>query len=281
MKTGGRAEKNRIDMKNTGIKSLADNRLLAKKEPSAKKEHSAKKAPTANKKTSAKKKPVAKKKPLAKKQRAKTAPKTSTHVDSIQYLGTTALRSSHPEIRKLKRQGHEPSIHGTKVWRSSFVVMKYLKQHPIPERAKVMDIGCGWGLTGIYLAKRYAAEVTGIDADASVKPYLDAQAKVNGVNISFEQKKFEQIRRHEMRGMHTLVGSDVCFWDEMVHPLYNLVIRATDVGVKQVLIADPGRSPFWKLAKLCEKELDAEVMEISIAKPYKTRKQILVVRPRP
>ena len=201
--------------------------------------------------------------------------------DSIKYLGTTALRASHSEVRKLKREGHQPSIHGTKVWRSSFVLMNYLKQHPIPHQARVMDIGCGWGLTGIFLAKRYHAEVTGIDADASVAPYLAAQARVNSVSINFEHKKFEQIRRHEMRGLHTLVGSDVCFWDEMVQPLFQLIQRAADVGVEQILIADPGRSPFWELAALCEKRFGAEVIEVSIAKPCKTSKQVLIVRPAP
>jgi predicted nicotinamide N-methyase len=199
--------------------------------------------------------------------------------DCVRYLGTTALRSNHPDVKALRRQGHQPSIHGTKVWRSSFVVMKYLKHNPIPEGAKVMDIGCGWGLTGIYLAKRYQAKVTGIDADASVKPYLDAQAKINKVNIQFEHKSIERIRRHEMRGFHTLIGSDVCFWDELVEPLYNLVTRAADVGVRQILIADPGRSPFWELAKRCENKFGGKVQEMSIRKPCKTRKHILILQP--
>ena len=205
--------------------------------------------------------------------------RSKIQADSVHYLGTTALRPNHPEVKALRRQGHQPSIHGTKVWRSSFVVMKYLKRNPIPERAKVMDIGCGWGLTGIYLAKRYQARVTGIDADASVQPYLDAQARVNKVSIHFENKSIERIRRHEMRGFHTLVGSDVCFWDELVDPLYNLVTRAADVGVRQILIADPGRSPFWELARRCESRFGGTVQELSIRKPCKTRKHILVLRP--
>ena len=209
---------------------------------------------------------------------ARPAPSTIQN-DSVRYLGTTALRPNHPEVKALRRQGHQPSIHGTKVWRSSFVVMKYLKRNPIPERAKVMDIGCGWGLTGIYLAKRYQARVTGIDADASVQPYLDAQARINKVNIKFENKSIERIRRHEMRGFHTLVGSDVCFWDELVDPLYNMVTRAADVGVRQILIADPGRSPFWELARRCESRFGGKVQEISIRKPCKTRKHILVLQP--
>ena len=102
---------------------------------------------------------------------------------AVEYLGTQALQSSHPAVRKLRKEGHEPSIHGNKVWRSSFVLMNYMEDYPLPQKARVLDIGCGWGLTGIYMAQRFNAKVVGIDADADVKPFLDAQAAENGVSI--------------------------------------------------------------------------------------------------
>ena len=196
---------------------------------------------------------------------------------AVKYLGTLALQSSHPAVKKLRRNGHEPSIHGNKVWRSSFVLMNYLKANPLPEQARVIDVGCGWGLTGIYLAKRFNAEVTGIDADADVAPFLAAQAAVNEVEIDFQRKKFQQIRKQDMVGVHTLIGADICFWDELVKPLYRLIGRAMDAGVEQVLIADPGRSPFWELGKLCEKKYNATTIERRISKPYQTTKHILLV----
>jgi predicted nicotinamide N-methyase len=196
---------------------------------------------------------------------------------AVKYLGTLALQSSHPAVKKLKREGHEPSIHGNKVWRSSFVLMNYLKANPLPQHARVIDVGCGWGLTGIFLARRFDAQVIGIDADADVQPFLDAQAAVNQVEIEFQRKKFQQISKRNLQGVHTLIGADICFWDEMVQPLYRLVSRAMSAGVEQVLIADPGRSPFWELSKLCEGKFKAHTIERSISKPYKTSKHILVV----
>ena len=204
-------------------------------------------------------------------------PRTEKH--TVEYLDTLALQSTHPAVKKLKRQGKEPSVHGNKVWRSSFVLMNYMEDYPLPKKARVLDIGCGWGLTGIYMARRFNARVVGIDADAEVKPFLDAQAEINGVKIKFEKKKFHQIRKKDMAGVHTIIGGDVCFWDELVQPLYRLVNRAMKSGVKQVLIADPGRSPFWELAELCEEKFNASVVEHRISTPYKTSKQILVVRP--
>ena len=62
--------------------------------------------------------------------RSAHAAQSKIQADSVRYLGTTALRPNHPAVKALRRQGHQPSIHGTKVWRSSFVVMKYLKRNP-------------------------------------------------------------------------------------------------------------------------------------------------------
>jgi predicted nicotinamide N-methyase len=157
--------------------------------------------------------------------------------------------------------------------------MDYLRHYPVPKKARVLDIGCGWGLTGIYLAKRFDAKVIGIDADADVKPFLQAQAAVNKVSIDFQRKKFQQISKRDMQGVHTLVGADICFWDELVQPLYRLIGRAMKAGVEQVLIADPGRSPFWQLGELCEKKFNTSVVERRIDKPYRTSKQILLIRP--
>lgn len=196
----------------------------------------------------------------------------------IRTHGVTALLASHAEIQRLKRGGHTPSIHGNKIWRSCFALIDYLHRHPIPPGSKVMDVGCGWGLTGIYLAKRYGAQVVAIDADDDVEPYLAVHAEANGVDVTFRQQRFQQITTAELKGVHTLVGSDICFWDELTGPLYNLVRRALRAGVSQVLIADPGRPPFWDLAERCEQHLDAEVIEKRISHPVKTSKQLLLVR---
>ncbi len=203
---------------------------------------------------------------------------SSSNPHAVKYLGTLALKSSHPAVKKLRRDGHEPSIHGNKVWRSSFVLMNYLKSKPLPEGARVIDAGCGWGLTGIYLAKRFDARVTGIDADADVAPFLAAQAAINDVEIDFQRKKFHQISKRDLVGVHTLIGADICFWDELVKPLYRLIGRAMSAGVEQVLIADPGRSPFWELGRLCEEKFNATTIERRISKPYNTSKQILAVQ---
>ena len=195
----------------------------------------------------------------------------------IEFAGVSALRASHPEVRRLKREAEEHSAHGNKVWRSSFVLMDYLETHRLPENSKVLDIGCGWGLTGIYLAKKQNARVTGIDIDGSVEPFLKLQAEVNNCEINFQRRKFESLKTAELGEYHTMIGTDICFWDELTNTLFNLIRRALRGGTAQILIGDPGRPPFWELADRCALAFDAEVITRRIDAPYKTEKYILVV----
>ena len=69
------------------------------------------------------------------------------------YKDLKVLKSSHPEVRKIKRQQSGHSAHGNKVWRSSFVMLDYLETCPLEENSHALEIGCGWGLAGLYLKK--------------------------------------------------------------------------------------------------------------------------------
>ena len=65
-------------------------------------------------------------------------------------FGLTVFDTGHPEVRRLQQGAAQPSLHGQKVWRSSFLLMDYLEQHGLTMRARVLELGCGWGLVGIY-----------------------------------------------------------------------------------------------------------------------------------
>ena len=207
-----------------------------------------------------------------------TAQQTTSNNHWIDYLGIKALRSSHPGVRRLKRQqkGYN-SAHGNKVWRSSFVLMDYLTTYPPEENTQVLDIGCGWGLTGLFLAKKYGAQVTGIDIDASVAPFLALQASINDCQIDFQARGFESLSAEELTAFSTIVGTDICFWDELTEPLFELIGLALESGVEHIMIADPGRPPFWDLVDLCMQNFAAEVVTRRIYQPWKTEKFILSI----
>jgi predicted nicotinamide N-methyase len=195
----------------------------------------------------------------------------------IEYLGIKALRASHPQVRKLKRQQIGHSAHGNKVWRSSFVLMDYLTTYPPEQYSSVLDIGCGWGLTGLFVAKHYDANVTGIDIDKRVEPFLGLHAKINGCQMAFEARSFTSLSYRELADYQLLMGTDICFWDDMTRPLFDLISLALKVGVERIIIADPGRPPFWALVDLCAEAFQIDVVSRRIYEPWKTEKFILAI----
>lgn len=193
------------------------------------------------------------------------------------FHGVKMLTSSHPDIRRVKRGDAQPSIHGNKLWRSSFLLIDYLKKHPLQPCARVMDAGCGWGTSGIWCAKSLDAEVTAVDADPDVFPYLQANAAANGVSITPVARRFEQITTRQLKDFDLLIAADICFWDELVSPVYNLVKRAVKAGVKRIVIADPGRSPFVEVARRCEARYGADIIDWRTRRPLPASGSLLVI----
>ena len=200
----------------------------------------------------------------------------------IRTRGLTLLKASHPEVRKLRRRNHEPSIHGNKVWNSSFLIMDWLMRNRPPEGARFMDLGCGWGPLSLHATRRLKQKVLAVDADPEVFPFLELHAAINGVEIETRCQRFERITQRQMKGFHTLAGADICFWDELTPVLFNLIRRALRAGVQRVVVADPGRSPFYNLAERCEQKLKADVqlVERNTHTPKRLSADLLIVAPR-
>ena len=202
-------------------------------------------------------------------------------VKELKYMKKTAglfvLKNKHPLLKRLRKTWPAPEIHGDKIWSSSYLIMNYLNKHPIEENTKVMEVGCGWGLLSIYCASEFKAQVTGVDADANVLPYLKVHSALNNVEVKTKRRYFHKISSKLLRKHEVVLGGDICFWPKLVDPLYNLIKRSVKAGVKTIIIADPGRSPFLKLAKKCKKKFNAELIESTIKKPGKADGYLLVI----
>lgn len=173
-----------------------------------------------------------------------------------QAFGLTILKNNHPDIRRLRKETGMPSIHGNKFWKSTLLMMDYLTEAPPKKRAHILEIGCGWGLAGIFSAKTFAAHVTSLDADDTVFPYLAHHAEINGVQVETWKCRYEKIRKQDLAEFDLVIGADICFWDSMVDPLYNLLRRAHSVGTR-VVLTDPGRPTFRELSDRAVAKLDA------------------------
>jgi len=185
--------------------------------------------------------------------------------------------ASHPAIRKLKRRGNYPSIHGNKLWKSSCLLMDYLVTNPPEHTATVVDAGCGWGACGIWCAKALGSEVTSLDADPDVFPFLEVVATLNEVSTTALVSRFDQLSTRQLSGFDMLIAADICFWDELVDPVYNMINRAVTAGVKQIVIADPERPTFHEVAQRCVDRHCAELFDWESHSPTTARGAILVI----
>ena len=202
---------------------------------------------------------------------------TATRLTERKFRGVTLPTASHKAIRRVKRAGHEPSIHGTKLWRSSFLIIDYLHKNPPAKAKRVLDAGCGWGISGIWCAKKLRSAVVSLDADPAVFPYLDAVAELNKTSTTALVKRFEKLKKSELASFDLLLAADVCFWDELVKPVSKMIDRAIDAGVEQIVIADPERPTFHQMAERAIKRHGGEVLQWSLKGKIKATGALLVI----
>ena len=195
---------------------------------------------------------------------------------SRDLFGVTALSAAHPAMRQLKRT-HHATLHGNKSWSANYLLMDYLRQHPPEPGCQLLDVGCGFGLAGILCAKAFGAAVTAVDADESVFPFLQLHAAVNHVTIKTEQALFETISEPLLEASDWLIAADICFWDELADNVFELVERACNAGVEKIIIADPGRPPFWEMAEQCVEQFFAGIETRRIETPRATQGVVMVI----
>lgn len=191
--------------------------------------------------------------------------------------GVRVIKKNSQLMKQLESDLPPPVIHGYRVWSSSFLIMDYLQQQPLSPRSQMMEIGCGWGILGIFCAKQFGAKVTALDADGKVFPFLEAHSAINDVYIDTLHQRYEQLAPDHLRRVSLMAGGDICFWDELVDPLFEAIRAGVDAGVERIIIADPGRPPFMALAKRCKKAFGGHRMEWQIRSPKRYSGHLLVV----
>jgi predicted nicotinamide N-methyase len=189
---------------------------------------------------------------------------------SFEAFGLTILQNAHPDIRRLKKRYPGHSLHGNKVWQSSFVLMDYLQEYPMEPGSSVLEVGCGWGLAGIYCAKQFEAAVVALDADENVLPYLEHHAELNGVELNTIAMDIADITPDQLAGFDVIIGTDICFWDSLTDTVAELIAKAHSAGVSRTILTDPGRPSFRAMAERCQGEFNAFYSDWAVPAPLNT-----------
>jgi predicted nicotinamide N-methyase len=119
--------------------------------------------------------------------------------------------------------------------------------------------------------------VTSVDADPDVFPFLEATATLNGVATTPLVSTFEKLTTRQLSQFDMLIAADICFWDELVDPVFNMVNRAIKAGVKHIVIADPERPTFHDMASRCAARHCAETIEWQTHSPVKASGALMVL----
>jgi predicted nicotinamide N-methyase len=204
-----------------------------------------------------------------------TCPAFDKKNEILEY-GVRAFRPRHHKIRELKRT-HAASCHGFRLWPSSWLLMDFLNGQGLRKGARVMELGCGWGLAGIFCAKNRDAKVTSVDIDSEVFPYLQVHTQINHVNVSTMHLGFDDLISKHLKGIDVMIGADICFLDSLADSLRKLICRALGEGVQFVAIADPGRTSFERLGRHFAREMSGEVGCRSVQRPFPIEGRILKI----
>ena len=149
-------------------------------------------------------------------------------------------------------------------------MMDYLSDHPPSENAEALDVGCGWGAVSILLATNLSAKVTALDIDPLMEKIVSLHCELNNCDVNFLNRNLRSLNAKELEPFELIVATDICFWDSTVEDNLKLLNFAIDAGCERILIADPGRPPFWELVDLCAKRFNTEVVSRGIRHQHKT-----------
>ena len=184
---------------------------------------------------------------------------TSHYFQIESALSIKAPRSTHPAVRRLKRAATARSAHGNKVWASTQVLIDFIQSNPIASNLRILELGAGWGVLSAYLALTFNAKVVALDIDPDVVPYSELVACLNKTQFDTVTMDFDQLTAAQLANFDLVIAADICFWDHMPEVLSELLLRCEEAEVSRVILADPGRPPFYELARWCQTEYDAAV----------------------
>ena len=131
------------------------------------------------------------------------------------------------------------------VWPSSLVLANHMLDYDIAGK-RILEVGCGIGLSSILLNKRNA-DITATDYHPKVETFLNRNAKLNNSKaIAFERVDWAD-EDCDLGLFDLIIGSDILYEDQHVELLANFIARHAKPQCKVILV-DPGRGRRSKMS---------------------------------
>ncbi len=131
------------------------------------------------------------------------------------------------------------------IWPSSLVLAHYICDYKIGAK-RVLEIGCGMGLSSLLLNKG-SADITATDYHPETEKFLRRNALLNDdKRINFEQVNWSD--ENDKLGLFDLIiGSDLLYEDQHIKLLASFINRHAKPKCEAVIV-DPGRGRKSKLS---------------------------------
>lgn len=132
------------------------------------------------------------------------------------------------------------------VWPSSIVLANFMNTFNTHGK-RILEIGCGIGLTSLMLNKRHD-DITSTDIHPEVQRFLGENTLLNrDIDIPFHRTDWADLCP-ELKTFDLIIGSDILYEDEHIELLIAFIERHANRQC-EVILVDPGRGRKAKFSK--------------------------------
>lgn len=132
------------------------------------------------------------------------------------------------------------------IWPSSLVLAHFIFNYDTANK-RILEIGCGIGLSSLLLNKRHA-NITATDYHPEVEGFLIKNTRLNNLTpIAFERTDWSD-DNSQLGHFDIIIGSDLLYEEQHVNLLTNFIEQHAK-PICEVILVDPGRGRKSKLSK--------------------------------
>lgn len=137
------------------------------------------------------------------------------------------------------------------LWPSGFVMATIAEQIKI-EGLKILEVGCGLGLSSLVLKLR-DADISATDYNPAVQTFLQENTRINQIEeIPFYRADWEDDHLISQKRYDLIIGSDILYESDHAENLAHFINKSAKENCK-VIIVDPGRGYINNFTREMEK----------------------------